>query len=126
MLTNQEAFDKALKAMRKQNALSLEPNEVDSESTTSAYRNYQGEKCAIGHLIPDAMFDKITQSPDWNKVNCETALSLVKFYPEVKDFLPSEDFTMHLQQCHDFASGMSSFEDKMKNLAERFNLKYTS
>jgi hypothetical protein len=62
-MTNQEAFDKALAAMRLQGKPSFKTVEREDMSVDAycAYRGDNGLRCAIGALVPDERY-----SPAWD------------------------------------------------------------
>ena len=53
-MTSREIFDKVKKALLEQNEQSVE---IGDYSTNCRYRSQNGLKCAIGHLIPDELYN---------------------------------------------------------------------
>lgn len=98
-----------------------------------AYRSPNGDKCAIGHLIPDSLYSEeiegtnIYYDPETNSMyDHEINSVLKKVYPDItdKDFM----FLSELQEIHDnlpedflFAS---VFSENMKDFAIKWNLEF--
>jgi hypothetical protein len=63
------------------------------ENGTCMYRGPGGLKCAVGALIPDAIYDRAFEG--------ESAVSLIERFPEVKQYIPDVDLAQDLQYIHD-------------------------
>jgi len=60
MMNNQEVFNIVVQHMRKQNRKSLDAN------GNCVYRNDRGDKCALGILIPDALYSEGMEGQPFN------------------------------------------------------------
>lgn len=74
-----------------------------------SYRAENGDKCAVGHLIPDELYKP--------EMEGRGAADLITIYPELKKHIVAEDvhspaeFLTHLQRCHDGA-GVENFRQQ--------------
>jgi len=85
---------------------------ADSEEQQCYYR-YHGMKCAIGALIPDALYDPRMDESTLGVVE------LFKAYPEVKEYfeiayVADEDFLFAIQRAHD------KYEPRMEDAGTDF------
>jgi hypothetical protein len=120
-MSRQDMFDKAYIALMRQGFQAVVP---ESEGQCQ-YRTSTGTRCAIGHLLPDSLIDRISQSNNSNNVRI-----LMKLYSEVDTLLGGLDniaFLTRLQECHDFLSwgGLSfcqEFDSSMRKLAVEYKL----
>jgi hypothetical protein len=89
------------------------------------YRTSTGARCAIGHLLPDSLIDRISQSNNSTRLHI-----LMKLYSEVDTLLGGLDniaFLTQLQDCHDFLGWESpgfcqAFDSRMRKLAVEYQL----
>ena len=126
----QRVFDLVLNALRCQGEASL------SEKGGCAYRSPDGNKCAIGHLIPDSLY-----RPDLEGL---FSYQLVDREPEILSHLEetyglelmggsqeadySQILLSRLQRLHDSelrSYSVGAWETAMCQLASEFNLTYT-
>jgi len=88
--THQTAFETAAKALIAQNDFSL----VD-DGSTCAYRDPDGNKCAIGHLIPNELYGEVTEGLGVIEM-LKQAPSIAPLFAECED-----QFLTELQGVHD-------------------------
>lgn len=82
---------------------------VDSEDKIACrYRGPEGTKCAIGHLIPDELYDEV-------EMESNTALYVFHILGLTGSALTYLD---HLQSCHDYATDDNFIESFTKNVKE--------
>lgn len=121
-LTLQQVFDNALNGVRGQG---YKPSmSVDG----CAYRGFGGRKCAIGHCIPDELYD-----PSMDAYPTGVAVLREKFPPVDALFsgLSTHDLG-RLQGIHDDLSNTAGslaqqqFEREMQRFAEERGLTYTA
>lgn len=110
-MNKQEIFDKVYMELLKQKVPSM-------HNGRCLYRGPNGTKCAIGHLIPDELYDEI-----FNRV------SLLYLPQKVKNHIGIEedpDFFGSLQGAHDvfLNIGLDYWHNKMKMVAKDFNLQF--
>lgn len=117
MLTRQDAFNAALFGIRGQGYR----RSVRSETWVCRYRGENGDKCAIGHCIPDNLY-----SESMEKLRFD---SLMRSFPAIGKLLPkdSHSFLLRLQRIHDNRLEVSwkIFELSMEQLARDESLTYT-
>lgn len=125
-LTIQGAFDKMVSAIKNQGRPS-----VESSSGLCFYRNSNGNKCAIGHLISDDQINKFGIKEKSSVMNfplqlCEELIT----YPDAID---SRIFLLDMQTAHDTAATMHPLNNNLfmnefliecKEVAKKWNLKY--
>jgi hypothetical protein len=115
---NQDAYDKVLKAIRKQKY--IQSND-DSEGIC-AYRGSNGLRCAAGHLIPNSLYRK--------EMEGKHISALKRIYPEIEKYFENAEAYLlaDLQMAHDFnlsREGNSlDWETKMKQIAFDYSLVY--
>ena len=111
-MTNQEALTTSIRALRKQRVQSL-----NARNQNCMYRGDKGRKCAIGHLIPDDLYD-----PSMENTN---TMMLLDRFPTIKKFFRncSEDLLHALQTVHDLSSP-KEWEQEWEKTAQRFHLRY--
>jgi hypothetical protein len=105
--SNQDVFDKVLKAIRKQKYTQ------SIVGYSCKYRGPNGLRCAAGHLIPNSLY----------KVRIEgTSISGTMMLDEVKNYL-----IQFMQFAHDnrLKEGSAEWELGMKEIASDYNLIYT-
>lgn len=117
-MTNQEAFDTALAAMRAQGQPSMKTvtHEDGYENTYCAYRGENGTRCAIGALIPDRLYN-----PAWD----ETEQNVVMLRGRLPLDLDT-DFMQALQKAlHDGpATGRGPFLAELERSAKEFSVRW--
>lgn len=126
--TDQQMFDMALEGVRGQDyEQSVIINKHGERICT--YRGANGLKCAVGHMIPDELYDP--------KMDCsaETASGisveiLVLRFPKVGDLLPNSNLLGRLQEVHDRMDRLpgkhaETFEADMAQIAKKYKLTYT-
>lgn len=120
MLSKQQAFEKAITGILTQGRISF-------SEPSCKYRGEDGDKCAIGWLIPDEIYDK----------KMEECGTLTRTYPILKKTLNIVDdlkFYQKLQKLHDnfYAKNLKHnynfsfrklFAESAKKLANDFKLK---
>jgi hypothetical protein len=85
------------------------------------YRASDGKKCAVGHLIPDELYDpEVNSIPFWSALDC--AKGWKKLFQNI-----SKTKLAELQDCHDKATiytdgsiGIEDDPEKMKTLLANF------
>lgn len=112
---NQDAFDKVLKAIRKQNY----QRSVNTDGACK-YRGPNGLRCAAGHLIPNSLY----------KVSIEgLSISNNKMPDEVKNYFDavSMNLIQDMQFAHDnnLEESITAWEIRMKEIANNYGLTYT-
>ena len=113
---NQDAFDKVLKAIRKQNY-----QRSATKVGSCKYRGPNGLRCAAGHLIPNNLYRKSMEGKTINSriINMPT---IGEYFKNVNSDLLSD-----LQSAHDrdLKYGENNWETGMKQIAKEYNLVYT-
>jgi hypothetical protein len=115
---NQDAFDKVLKAIRKQKYIQSN----DDSKGICAYRGPDGLRCAVGHLLPSSLYRK--------EMEGRRAGALKRIYPEIEKYFKNVDGYLlnDLQRAHDFSLGRKGnsidWETKMKQIAFDYSLVY--
>ena len=88
-----------------------------SEQGFCSYRTTEGNKCAVGALIPDEMYV--------SDMECGMVYDLLEEFPIVKDYLRGvdESFLIKAQSLHDHdASDAPNFVARLDFLADQFEL----
>lgn len=109
--THQTAFETAAKALIAQNAFSL----VD-DGQTCAYRDPDGNKCAIGHLIPDELYGEVTEGLGVIEM-LKKAPSIAPLFAECED-----QFLTELQAVHDDLESPEGFAIALIRFARDWKL----
>lgn len=133
MLDRQKLFDLVSEKLIAQGRGSF--TIVDSNRVSCAYRNTDGLKCAIGHLIPDELYDP--------KMENGTAFSVLNNFPKLKNYIFSEfksdaflhntiqeiEFLDDLQLVHDSSCSvdtpiwdMTEFKKSLTTFANKYSL----
>jgi hypothetical protein len=117
-LNKQEAFDKAARGIILQGGPSREDG-----SACCLYRGPDGRRCAIGHLIPDELYD-----PDMEGrgITTPVVISPIRNFLTSQGWDSEEDvyFLMGLQEIHDNASMSRDFINDFIEYAAMFAAKY--
>jgi len=118
---NQDAFDKVLKAIRKQNYVQSQ----DPLTETCVYRGPNSVRCAAGHLIPNSLYRKEMEGKNISSL----ISSLIRNNPEIAYYFGniSINLLQSLQSAHDsqLMYGEQAWEFQMKKIANSYNLVYT-
>lgn len=120
-MNRQEVFDTVYKHLVSQKKISAIA--IDQEKVCR-YRTSNGDKCAIGCLIPDELYDSIIEGYE---VTSKIVVDVVKkIYPDVtkQDLF----FLKDLQNVHDTLDDNLFFHlilnDKMNEVAYKWNLHF--
>lgn len=124
----QETFDFVLTKIREQGRPSYSP-----EEGTCFYRGPNGTKCAVGHLIPDEIYNVFMEGMNPWALRHE----FLRAVPEGSTVEPRAGWTIflgELQSAHDSAAKaqqvgddfLEVFEKNMKHLALENELTYSS
>lgn len=110
-MDKQEIFDKVYRELLRQKVPSM-------HNGRCLYRGPNGTKCAIGHLIPDELYDEI-----FNR------MSLLNLPQKVKNHIGIEEdryFFGSLQTAHDIflCESLDCWHNQMKQIAKEYNLKF--
>ena len=110
-MTNQEAFDKVVAFLTKQNCRSMSVNGL-----YCAYRGIGGMKCAVGCLIPDDEYD-----PKMDGLGSLDIRSILKDFsiPSLNGI--AVDLLESLQRVHDNVSP-EYWQGKFEEVAHKFGL----
>ena len=99
---------------------------VDSAEQVCAYRGDNGVKCAIGHLIPDSIYNKYMEKVSvpylcLNGMRSELAEYMLETYGiELRFGNEGLSFLADLQCAHDF--GGHSILEELRDIAARYGL----
>lgn len=112
----QEIFDKSVGALLKQNKVSI-------GESGCYYKTSCGLRCAVGHLIPDEMYN-----PKMESIN---VMGLLGRFPELKPFMVAEDLQVpiahsllnRLQFVHD-ALSTTVWKEEYQKLAKMLELNW--
>ena len=143
-ITNQQAFDAALFGIRAQNY--ARSGRMHSGDFYCLYRDSAGRRCAIGHIIPDAIYTRDIENTgvahlcvgrltdNTNEDDSYIQASLERAQP-VFDFLEALDphLLSALQSAHDddldptgvHCDNPGRFEGRMRDIAAAYGLTYT-
>lgn len=108
-MTNQQVFDKVLEHSRQ-----MTEQCYDEKLNSCAYRDGKGNKCFVGALIPDELYNPAIESTD-----AENAIDILYML----DKFESIDFLNRLQTIHD--SSFDNREEKLMFIAKEYGLNYT-
>jgi len=110
-MTNQTAFNIASVALLTQNAFSM-----TDDGNICAYRDADGNKCAIGHLIPDELYEEVTEGLDVIEM-LRKSQHIALLLAECED-----QFLTDLQNVHDEATHPETFSTELLRLAAEWHL----
>ena len=116
MNSAQEIFDKVVIALRKQGKKSMDNTMQDGN--ICRYRDYRGNKCAIGHLLSD---EEYRPSMEGNSVRSLISFRLVSD-ATIEWMKPHLDLLIALQAIHDSVGGPQMWENKWEKLAKKNGL----
>lgn len=116
----QVVFSKVYLALLQQGVPSTAPHPTKL-TPRCRYRGDDGNKCAIGHLIPDTMYDEKLEG--WGVEAGIMQSTLQKIFPESNEEL---GLLLHcLQNAHDtflVSKGLDAWKAQMHNVAKKFEL----
>jgi hypothetical protein len=114
-LTNQEVFDKVAEYLLNQKERSVRQS---TYAEVCLYRGPNGNKCAIGFLIPDEL---ATADLDGNADS--DVSGIMRDFPQIKEFFEGvdEELLSGLQHTHDHTA-MRSRRQKLAYVAEKHGL----
>ena len=118
-MNQQEVFNKAYLAIVAQGLPSIDDKGV------CLYRGLKGRKCAIGHLIPDELYDPLIEgSAPCFQPTTGKQLALQRVLEAVFSNLDKNDipFLHNLQRCHDNAAE-DSMCDRGCSFLEAFRIR---
>lgn len=109
-MNNQEVFDAVVNHLRAQNKKCL------NVAGHCVYRNGEGDKCAIGSMIPDEVYE----------IGMEQKMlsTLVYHWEGLKHLDPFSDLLGDLRHVHD-AEKVENWEKAFQAVAKSYNLNYT-
>jgi hypothetical protein len=115
-LNKQEAFDKAVRGIILQGGPSI-------AGVDCLYRGPDGRKCAIGHLIPDDVYDPEMEG---RGITTTATTSRIRKFLVSQGWDSVEDiyFLLGLQEIHDNASMSRDFINDFIEYAAMFAAKY--
>jgi len=109
-MNNQQAFNKIVRHLRKQNKHS-----ADERTGVCKWRTHDGLKCAIGALIPNRLYD--------SHIERQTIEYAMKTHPPLGEYLAgvSLDLMKHMEAIHD-NEPVRKWEQCFEEAAKKFNL----
>jgi len=118
MLSRQEIFDKVLDELRTQGSACVDMNRV------CRYRDWTGNKCAVGHLIPDGLYDKNIEGTSVNMPENFPSLLHTVLQNAGIDIWRDWKLLQRLQFAHDqcLTDSISAWEFRMRRIADDFEL----
>lgn len=115
-MTKQQIFDTVVAGLAKQNF-----EQCKSSSGTACRYRFRNRRCAVGHLIPDEVYDK--------RMEGQLVTDFIDTFPEVFLFVlghePTENdirFLDDLQDVHDGAQSPGQMIDDLGEFAWRWDL----
>jgi len=122
-MTPQEIFDKAVDGMLKQGVQSM------NECGSCVYRSSDGLKCAVGHVIPDELYDP--GMDDQTTLLDGTAIeAILRHYDDLPAWMHEHKVLLtRLQTAHDGPLGWvggpnSLLKKRLVDVAEDYDLKF--
>jgi hypothetical protein len=124
-MTEQDIFDQALAGIRKQGRPSMDGGGF------CLYRGPGGTKCAVGHLLTDAEYERYMEGRSPTTLRLDGSYAV----PMPARLEPHRKFLVALQEAHDHAARyhvvrdatfLAAFEREMSTLARVHGLQYTS
>lgn len=88
----------------------------DDDAGQCMYRTTDNRRCAVGCLIPDALYDESFENP-----SCNDAPSVLQAIGWGAD-KALRDFCYEAQTAHDGSSDVGAFLDSLDDLARMFEL----
>ena len=112
-MTPQAIFSKAYRGLRKQRF----KRAVCPNTTRCVWRDPEGNRCAVGHLIPKKILDKDQRTDKTVPGSAGRASMLVPGLSEHFALLGA------LQNAHDDQRAGETMEERLRAVAKRFGLK---
>jgi hypothetical protein len=134
LLTKQEIFDKAVNGLAGQGFIRSRQTEDDEEvgesRTKCLYRGLGGTKCAVGHLIPDDVYEEWFNSYGVNSLPSNVLLaaglaesSLPGDFESYRGVLvPERYFIGNLQLAHDESETPAEMKSRLLSLGVKYSL----
>lgn len=116
-MDRQKAFDIMVTALREQGRRSM-----NYRQTVCLFRGENQNKCAIGHLIPDDLYDACFDEASTLYDIMENNI-MIKTYGEWER--GDLQFLSDMQLCHD-NEDLKDWEPTWKAIAEKYGIKYTA
>lgn len=116
-MNKQEIFDTVYEALMKQGKASI-------RNGICQYRGPGGTKCAIGHLIPDDLYDPSIESLTFHSLPEYITDHIVG---DDEDYKTKNQLLYRLQRAHDQYLnfyGIKEWKESMKDIAYEFNLHF--
>ena len=109
-MNNQQAFNKMVRHLRKQNKRS-----ANKDAGICRYRTYDGLRCAVGALIPNRLYD--------SHIEYQTIEYAMKTHPTLGEYLAgvSLNLMQHMQAIHD-DEPVGKWEQCFEEAAKKFSL----
>lgn len=125
-MTNQEAFDQVVAHLRKQGRPAI-------ANSCCRYRTFTGLTCAIGCLIPDAIYAETLEGNSIDSIICDMTDGTADAVRELFDAVDLE-LLDRLQAIHDDSENrlsqdafdLAKVELGLRNTAATFGLRYTA
>lgn len=115
-MNKQEIFDKVYSAL-------INQGEPSVNGGVCAYRGANGTKCAIGHMIPDDLYDPEFEGKTIHGMYNATLESIF----QVDNINPYLTFLSDLQRAHDITlnyHGLEAWKRQMRLIAESYDLEF--
>lgn len=115
-MDKQEIFNKVYEAL-------LEQGKSSTKNGICKYRGQGGSKCAIGHLIPDELYNPNIEGLMFNSLPEYILENILENNEDCKSLL------LRLQRAHDQQLnfyGIKEWKERMKEIADEFNLVFPS
>ena len=102
--TQQQIYDYICEKLEEQNCQSMEIGANSDKPQMCLYRNKDGKKCAVGHLIPDSLYDKsmefnmlrgVLNFLDKKRIDDKKYDNLYRFIDKNLQFLNMAQFDLH-------------------------------
>lgn len=108
--SNQDAFDRVVEWF-----FGLK-NPQSTVGNTCRYRAPSGRACAVGFMIPDALFRK--------EFECSRIPAVLRMSLELCGHFSAVNFSFlgRLQACHDASSSCAEFRERLQEVAEEYTL----
>lgn len=114
-MTRQQMFNTAYHGLAAQG---FERSMRYNDGATCAYRGEGGKRCALGYLIPDAIYDPAWDSPD----GALSAYGLAEKNINSAVCLKNQMFLLELQNAHDGSSSPQGMRLRLASVAKQFCL----
>ncbi|NBX18974.1 MAG: hypothetical protein EBR09_16615 [Proteobacteria bacterium] len=114
-MNNQEAFEMAVKHLRKQGCCSQRVGRFELEGTATCMYRMNGLKCAIGALIPDEVYQESFEGTGI-RILLRTEPTINELFKKV-----NTNLLENLQEVHDNRE-VKEWEESLEKLAEFYGL----